>query len=595
MIHSKYRKTSDIYFTRSSKRAVSQKNKDDKQRTEFLQAAFPANEKFHGNLVVGKEHTYVDPKGFTHTNIKVQKYYDINTLSDFDFDFGGRVNYYINSNPSCCNKADQMSMFSFCTIVMDVNFHGWEDSMLMANINQAVETIQNSFGKKEDEPMPNAIIFTGRGLQLWWFISQTSYKTEKAYKLVSDHLYGLVGDLFTSEGISCIQTRPSGFLRAPLTYNVEAETYGQMLFLHQKRIDIFEFIGKYLMEEAEKRFKDANATDFTMYNLMRMNALFKLTKHRISTGEWGKEGFRNNVIYCLYNCIIQTMSHEQAMREVYRLNELFLCSFSYAEIEFTLCTSRYMRYRFKTDTLLKFLNITEEEQKLCGLYKNRKEKTRSLSRITDEQKEMVCSLCKEGLSKKEIAKKAGISAPSVAHILKQNHLLTKKEKIWKKARKLILEGECRAIVLEKSGISNSSYYKLIEKIKLELQEKRKKEEEEKQKRSMILQQFKWNVPIKKIKRMVHYSEKHVTRILIEEGLLGDDAMEQIVDREYAYNNIKELIEEGRSCEEIIDLTCAVGDEVHIIKEMYQKAVKARTLRKYNNRKKERCAAGLCRY
>ena len=559
------------YFTVCNSKTVREKEEDDKKRLEFFQAAFLPNKNYRGYVVFSKKKIIKTENGPIRY-FPGQKFFDINAFSDgtFDFKFSGRVDYYMNPNPSCCNQVNNASVFSFSSVVLDLDLHGWTDELVLNAVNDATKRIMDRLGNSENLPIPNAIVFTGRGLQLWWFIEQISYKLEKAYRMFCDYIremtYALmnanrfqnakwdISDMGKCE-LACDKISFADSFRVPLTYNTESKCYGQMILIHKEHINILDFNGKYVCGWKKPHFKKASYDgDYETVNLYRMNALFALTESRIKSGEWGKEGFRNNVIFCLYNCIVHTMGDEKAMDKVHELNRKFPCPLTDHGIESSLCTSRRKNYTMRTQTLIDKLNITEEEQKEFGLHPGgEKAKNYTFRHLTDEERTIICVLCDEGFCKAEIARKMKVSPTTVANVLTTNGRKTRKELNREEAEKLIKKGRTTKYIMKKTGLSSSSVHDLKEKLEKILAERDKKRQEKKEENKRIQELKKENKirnkkkkeefeqkrivgafvsgsDIKSIAKTTGYSRKDIFRILKENGVLMAFEQQKILGR-----------------------------------------------------------------
>lgn len=485
-----------MIFKRIISKTAAEKKQDDVKRMEFFRAAYPENDTYHGHIVFGKKKEWTDPSGCRHRTVSAVRYDDINHFSDgsFSFQFDGRTDYYMTPNSMCSNHPDRDSVFSFHALVMDLDLHGWDPSAILPEVNDAASRILDLSGFSGSFPQPNAMVFTGRGLQLWWFVEQMSYKMVCAYRMFGQFMKAKVADALKGKfrvrlspcAMEVDQTSSgniSGYYRVPLTYNTAAGCYGGLLLLHKDRIDVPSFCRAYCPKNDAPRFKKSSPNapgDYAAYNMARRNALFRLAESRIASGVWGKSGFRNDIIYAMYNCVVHTKGDDGALEDVHAMNRMFPCPMLDKELSSTLCSSRREPYFFSGAYLLEFLGVTDEERKTCGFPSGggngRREKKNCFSHVSKEQKETVCRLCADGKTKAGISRETGISASTVGRILGAAGLKTQKEIQLDKARKMILRGASNERIQAKTGMSRSAVYRCRKSLAAETERDRKREE-----------------------------------------------------------------------------------------------------------------------
>ena len=651
----------------------SQKEDNDRIRKRFFQKMFPVENGYNGQVVFAELRSY-EKDGKERDYMKCTHYENQIRIKAGEWqnrNFDSRVNHYMTCNTMCSNRYKSEDLFSYKNYVLDLDIHeNIDPEIRLRRINKAARIIQGSFCT-EEIPLPNAIVFTGRGLQLWWCIQQMSYTCTKAYQAFGRYLAGkakeILDDGFTDP--SCRKYGVSGkaminidkdslggsggLFRVPLTYNTRAESYGDLLFLHENRLNVIEYVGKFVYPDhdqwevnGETKRQTPNPRgpvagtggfqapydgdgsrgqqyqSFAATNAVREKFLFQLLESRLQNGTYGKTGYRNTMVFALYNCIVHTMGEGKAMEHVARMNRMFPVPLT--DQELSGCIGR-KRYTFTTAYLLEFLAVTEEELQTFDFRQNSGKKknpgTRPYHFSTVEQRMDACELARAGLNKTEIASRTGLHPMTVTRILADNGIQTKLEEKAKlrqgrdrKIRKAIRSGMQNKAIVEKYGVSPSVVSQVKRKMRKEdaakagkkkekeEERKRRKEERERKKekdrqelearKQQVARMYREGQPVRAIQRETRFSYVAIWEILTGAGIADPIHLRNMVRVKNIRKQIRKLIREGagfRAVREAFADTCLSKEWLG---ETYAELLSVHTRKLQAARRKDRIQRGV---
>lgn len=387
------------------------------------------------------------------------------------FDFTQKKDYYMTANGFCDSRNRNSGKVSTLhNLVIDIDCHSGE--RFSRQDMQFIGDWLFHFLEKESEGnpsfrVPNTIVNTGRGFQLWWALEACSgKKLTYMWKAVTGHyisvLQGMFGRMeeltkkvyddfcgimefnkydafpgFLQKKLEHVKwlchfsvdaassKKKSGLFRVPGTFNSRAGDFGSFRICHDSPLDLvglfFDFHpvtgGRYTPFKPRKKgscwdgFADKREKDLT-----------KLITYRQSRGLTSC-GYRD--IVCLLLCGAYCSSGESvdaAIGAVKRINRVFDVPMTEKELLAYMGACLHKKYKFGNDYMISVLGITEEEQGLLGI-RGTKKAARQAARDKKKQKKeerdaLILELHKKGMTQMEIASRTGASQPTVSRIIR---------------------------------------------------------------------------------------------------------------------------------------------------------------------------------
>ena len=373
----------------------------------------------------------IDKKGY------IQWHYKYAELKDLDM---SDENIYITLNTfyKPCRRLENIKELN--TLFIDLDYYKTgktKDQVLM-------DLEKNYFN--QSIPIPNYVIDSGRGMYLIWIINAVPSKALPLWKAVQEYLYNQL-KYFGADRQALDATR---ILRVPGSINSKSKTVVNILDEYEYIYDLREIQNGFLPElkPYEKRKGRPSKINYIYRERSlyygRMQDIIKLCELR----EYDLKGHRELILflYRYYLCSF-TEDIEKALSDVLELNSMFRQALSEREvIRATRSAERcYLdknkQYKYKNETLIELLEITEEEQRNMTIiiskeeYKRRKrirnknsydgekakkiyqEKLKSQGKLNEKEKisqrrEKIKDLLDEGLKQKDICLLLNISKPT---------------------------------------------------------------------------------------------------------------------------------------------------------------------------------------
>ena len=388
-------------------------------------------------------------------------------------DLTQKGDYYITANAFKIPKSRRANnVHSLTNIVMDIDVHtrggirGCRD-VIIQRLDALLYHIFVSNPDSLNIPCPNTVVHTGRGIQLWWAIKPLSAKKLKyVYKGVQEHLYETLekkiyaSDPEFKEFVKidyAASKKVAGLFRMPGTYNTKSKKYGNYFILHEDKLDAVELYftlhpatGKPYVKYKKKKKKKGNAAfRKNNYGNHIENMIRSLIELRRSAGEQ-EDGYRD--LYCVITLsayLSNGASEEEAWKHVVELNNSFRSPLSMKELRGYMSTALYKKYKYRNETIIKYLQIDESEQKALGFYaasvyyeerqkaKQRGEERKKAKEIRETK---IIELFTKGHLQDKIAELVGCAQSTVSKVLKAAGITRKSKKNGiKKAAKALCQ------------------------------------------------------------------------------------------------------------------------------------------------------------
>lgn len=354
-----------------------------------------------------------------------QWHYKVQELLQQSF---GNENTYISMNTffSTYRRTEYIKELKALYIDLDVHKIGLSKEKVLMNLDD------NYINTKV--PRPNMVIDSGRGLYLIWLINSVPSQALPLWKAVEDFLYNELKEL----GADRQALDATRILRVPGSINSKSNTIVKILEKYDYIYDLREIQNNYLPDliPKEKRKGRPKKTVFiyrerSLYHA-RIQDLIKICELR----EYDLRGHRELILflYRYYLCYF-TNDVKKALEDTIGLNMMFIYPLSEKEViratrsAETVFLKKDKQYKYKNETLIELLDISEEEQvhlkTIIGNkeYKKRenirgknnyKNKLRESGKLTkkeqiSERRAKVKDLLGKGLKQKDIISKLEIS------------------------------------------------------------------------------------------------------------------------------------------------------------------------------------------
>ena len=283
-------------------------------------------------------------------------------------------------------------------------------------------------------PATNYILDSGRGLALIWLINKVPSKALPLWKAIEEYLYNKLKE-FGADRQALDATR---ILRVPGSINSKSKTVVSIIDEYDYIYDLREIQKEFLPELKPKEKKKGRSKKInyiyrerSLY-YARIQDITKLCELR----EYDLKGHREIILflYRYYLCSF-TEDVQKALEDVLELNSMFIAPLKENEVIRATRSAekcyldKNKEYKYKNDTLIELLEITEyEETKMSTIiskneYKRRhreREKNRYLEKLKADGKIKekdkllqrrikIKDLLAEGLEQKDICLRLNIS------------------------------------------------------------------------------------------------------------------------------------------------------------------------------------------
>ena len=246
-------------------------------------------------------------------------------------------------------------------IDLDTYKTGFTKEQILMNLNE------NCFGK--NIPIPNLIIESGRGLYLIWLIKKVPSMALPLWKAIEEYFYKILKE-FGADRQALDATR---ILRIPGSFNSKTHTEVKIIDNYDYLYELREIQNEYmpeLSEKAPKRRGRPKKVSFiyrerSLY-YTRLQDLIKLCELR----EYHLKGHREFILflYRYYLCYF-TEDTEKSLNDTIELNNMFKQPLREQEViratksAEKVYLSKNKDYKYKNETLINLLQISDDEQR----------------------------------------------------------------------------------------------------------------------------------------------------------------------------------------------------------------------------------------
>lgn len=409
------------------------------------------------------------------------------------------MDYYITANSFFGNSKKTEQLWQLSNIVLDVDAHS-ENQLGYDLMEKFLWRLDKDLLSNKEIPVPTSIINTGRGLQLWWNIEPTSSKCLRLYRMIVATLSDAIdrflneypNELFGFKVDNVASKNPAGYCRLPGTWNTKAGKSSVIIrnsdrcYSFQAMIDWANnfqqkagrfFEGSYPNGVSLDQYSNEEMkliTSFETVALYRIKQLIDLRKLRDS--EPGNET-RNNFCHVLYSTSLKVHGPEAAWKQLKLFNAGFKVPMTDSELHNSIDhATKLGGYKFTNATIIDILNITEEEQRLIGLFPTKKATHESDHPARKMRTQMergyrelrILDLYKQGKKQSEICRELEVSRPTVNKVLKENGLLdcSAKENRRMQAKELLEKGKTVREISDALAVSEQTIRNYKKSLKL---------------------------------------------------------------------------------------------------------------------------------
>ena len=289
-----------------------------------------------------------------------QWHYKYKDLIELKFD---EDNVYITLNTfyKTYRRIECIKELNALFIDLDIYKTGFTKEQILINLNE------NYF--KQSMPIPNFIIDSGRGLYLIWLIKKVPSMALPLWKAVEEYFYKTLKE-FGADRQALDATR---ILRVPGSFNSKTQTEVKIIDNYDYLYDLREIQSEYMPELSEKAPVRRGRPKKVKY-IFRERSLYyarimdiiKLCELR----EYDLKGHRELILflYRYYLCYF-TEDVEKALYDTLELNSMFKQPLAEKEVTRatksaeTVFKKENKDYKYKNETLINLLEISDEEQR----------------------------------------------------------------------------------------------------------------------------------------------------------------------------------------------------------------------------------------
>ena len=369
-------------------------------------------DKVHGDSKGWITRSIIDKNGYS------QYHYKYLQLKDLD-NTGKNTYISLNTFYKPCRRIETVKELNALYIDLDCYNTEFTKAQIIMNLED------NYFN--QSIPIPNFIIDSGRGMYLIWLINKVPYKALPLWKAVEEYLYNQLKEFGADrKALDCTRV-----LRVPGSNNSKSNTIVTVLDQYDYVYDLREIQREFLptLKPQEKKKGRPNKINFifrerSLY-YARIQDITKLCELR----NYNLKGHREVILF-LYRYWLCSFTDdiEKALEDTLELNSMFTYPLSEREvIKATKSAEKCYKdqikeYKYKNETLIELLEITEEEQQQMltiiskDEYKRRdreyqkkkyKDKLKKDGKITKKEevsirRQKIKDLIAQGLTQKEI-------------------------------------------------------------------------------------------------------------------------------------------------------------------------------------------------
>lgn len=384
-----------------------------------------------------------------------QRHFKLKDIDDVDIN--NTIDTYISINSFYIPKRKIENVRRINGLYLDIDNHNTE--ITKHSIEGALYTLYKDYFNIII-PEPSLMLFTGRGFQLFFKIDDLPKQGLPLWQLVQNEIVNKMNDFnYFNFEIDTSCTDVTRVLRAVGTVNTKVNNKAYCIELNNNSYRLNELIDDYFpnLKITNKKYKKNKTSSekktlylYTLHSLhyARLNDIVALQKLRNYEGKACRE--KMCFLYRYYS-ILFSLDKEKALEDTIDFNNNFNKPLALRNVKTQTRSAEkafdewiknnsngiYRRggYNYRNSTLIRFLRITEEEQRYLKTIiskeeKNRrrkiknKESRRDNNGLTKKQQELsdlkikILALKDKGYNNSQIARSLGINRTKVIRLLK---------------------------------------------------------------------------------------------------------------------------------------------------------------------------------
>ena len=283
------------------------------------------------------------------------------------------ADYYITKAQfKAAQTWDTGELFALNAIWVDIDAH--EETPGFAEAERVHSLLIHALPELAGIPVPNIIIYSGRGLHLLWLIEQCAAELAFMHRAVSAYYCEVIRDLIAGFKLTKYSVdgsygaNVSGLTRIPGTFNTHSNTYCTYEIIHRRRILLAEQYDTAEYRSGKGAVISKRCCQFAPSAVqaageLRVNALLKLLKLR---SKW--EGYRDYFLLILFSAYqMAGYSNEDSVRLTLEANTELEPSLSEREVRSLLSTAMKKHYKMGNTYIVDTLGLTADEQAAIGI------------------------------------------------------------------------------------------------------------------------------------------------------------------------------------------------------------------------------------
>ncbi|MCC8080949.1 MAG: hypothetical protein LIO80_02870 [Lachnospiraceae bacterium] len=325
--------------------------------------------------------------------------------------------------------------FSCKNICIDIDDHGADPEEALHEVNAFLEDLQLQ-RRKHKIPMPNTVVYTGHGIQLWYHLHGTSAKRHIISKLTAEALCKQFQTFIDASPVAyadlevdlAASARRCGLSRLPGSYNTKAQCFTQGIILSTRKWDLDDLKAKAGVPdkpEKKKRGKTGSrGKTGRRDNRSRYAALIlRVLSEAAESGDYRSREVLCHVFHS--KLLVLGVSQSEAEAAVREFNLLFKESLPDREINDLVRCDNSHYYRYSDKRMFSYAGVSCERAERYSLEKKciseprdyRRENAKRDRRRLEERiawHNEIRELRQQGLSISAISRKTGRCRDTVA-------------------------------------------------------------------------------------------------------------------------------------------------------------------------------------
>ena len=374
-------------------------------------------------------------------------------------------NYYITANSFKIMDRKQENLLSCHNFVLDLDNHSGEPILnnLRKDFKGQFISAAKSMNFPAGFPLPNSIVFSGRGFQLWWAVEQFNANADWIYDDIITYLADCAGKIleFLSLPLKvdlAASKNRSGLFRLPGTFNVKAQVWGSFERIHSERIESQPFYEKIkpimggkqrdnaFYENTPKKHPDLKKSNkhenlkeakrtWVEYHgrsaeaVGRADKIVQLLKLRQGRGVTSAGEMRDLFLFCIHCILSGCMPIEEVHNYLRSVNSMFIHPLPEREWKSYMLLADTKLYRITNEKVIEKLQITQKEQDTICFYpassmsgssqQERKTRKAERARQLEERNNIINFFLDKQCISKDFAETANCSEATICRTLKK--------------------------------------------------------------------------------------------------------------------------------------------------------------------------------